>query len=102
MFWDTFKIIVLAVLTVLLFHLLLQLAQRRMLGHTGEIGIGLTAPHSSAQSPETFAAALPHAYANTPCAPTPIATTSAATTTSAAACLLQSPVDHVAKIQRPA
>ena len=42
MFWDTFKILVLSVLTVLLFHLLLQLAQKRVLGHTGTIGLGLT------------------------------------------------------------
>lgn len=49
MFWDTFKVLVLAVLTVLLVHLLLQLVQKRVRGRVGQIGFGLGAEASFAR-----------------------------------------------------
>ena len=42
MLWDTFKVLVLSVLTILLFHMLLQLVQIRIIGHASPIRIGLS------------------------------------------------------------
>jgi hypothetical protein len=42
MFWDTFKVLVLSVLTIILFHMLLQLVQIRVTGEASPIRIGLS------------------------------------------------------------